>query len=209
MRRLVLLSLLTLPFSTVFAHAAEQSRSTPAFKAIEIKGPINIVVEAGKPHAVTVQGDDKFVSRVVTEVVDGELKIYLRDKGPSSMSGESRILVAMPALGKFIAEGAGEARLTNISGDRLDVSYKGAGKLSAAGKVKWLRLKAQGVGEVDTKALIAEDVDVNFEGLGGVKVYASGKLNAVVRGMGELSYYGKPRTVNKSVAGVGSVKAAD
>lgn len=207
MRRLVLLTALS--FSTVLAHAAEQTRSTPAFTAIEIKGPISIHVEAGKAHTLKVRGDEQFLRRVATEVVNGELKIYMREKMSGSTSGDSRIAITMPQLGKFIAEGAGEARLVNLSGERIDVSYKGAGSLSASGKVKWLRLKAQGVGEVDTKALIAEDVDVNFEGLGNVKVYASGKLNAVVRGMGELSYYGKPRTVNKSVAGVGNVQPGD
>lgn len=207
MRRLLLLTALTL--GTVYAHAAEQVRSTPAFKAIEIKGALSIDVAAGKAHTLKVSGDEQFIKRVVTEVVNGELKIYMREKVSSASNSDPRITITMPELIKFIAEGAGEAKLTNLSGERVDVSYKGAGSLSATGKVKWLRLKAQGVGEVDTKALLAEDVDVNFEGLGSVKVYATGKLNTVVRGMGELSYYGKPRTVNKSVAGVGSVKAGD
>jgi hypothetical protein len=30
-----------------------------------------------------------------------------------------------------------------------------------------------------------------------------------VQGMGNLTYYGKPRTVNKSASGIGSVKAGD
>ena len=39
-------------------------------------------------------------------------------------------------------------------------------------------------------------------------MYSSGELNAVVRGMGQLVYYGKPKVVHKSVAGIGSVSAA-
>ena len=122
--------------------------------------------------------------------------------------GDPRVIITMPTLRKLIAEGAGEKILTKLNGPRVDISYKGAGRLAADGQVDWLRLKAQGVGEVDTKALLAKNVDVNFEGIGSVKVYSSGELNAVVRGMGELTYYGKPKIVHKSVAGIGSVNAA-
>ena len=39
-------------------------------------------------------------------------------------------------------------------------------------------------------------------------VQASEKLTANVEGMGNLTYYGNPRIVNKSVSGIGSVTAA-
>jgi hypothetical protein len=194
---------------SVFACADEQSRTTAPFKSIDLKGPISIVVEAGKAHSLTVSGSQKFIGRVVTEVVDGELRVYLREKGATTMSGDPRVIVTMPELNKFAVEGAGEAKLNNMRGQGLDVSYKGAGSLEINGKVTWLNLKAQGVGKVDTKALIADDVSVNFEGVGSVQVYAKGKLDAAVKGMGELVYYGKPRTLNKTVAGIGSVKAGD
>jgi len=57
--------------------------------------------------------------------------------------------------------------------------------------------------------LIAQDANVSFQGIGSVQVYASGKLEANVSGMGELSYYGRPKTVNKTVSGIGSVQAGD
>lgn len=99
-------------------------------------------------------------------------------------------------------------RLSNIRGERLDVNYRGAGRLVIDGEVRDLRLRAQGVGEVDTKGLVAQDANVSFEGIGSVSIYAKDKLNANVRGMGDLTYYGNPRVVNKSVSGIGSVVAA-
>jgi len=81
--------------------------------------------------------------------------------------------------------------------------------MKIAGKVKQLNLQAQGVGEVDARKLIAQDANVTFQGIGTVDIYASGKLDAQVNGMGELRYYGHPKTVNKSVSGIGSVKAGD
>jgi hypothetical protein len=209
MRHLTLITVLS--FSAAIAHANEQVRTTAPFKSIDLKGPISIEVKAGQAHSLTVRGNEKFVREVVTEVVGGELRVRVREneKGVTTMNGDPRIIVTMPELCKFAADGAGETLLNNIRCDRLDVSYRGAGSLSIAGKAKSVKLNAQGVGKVDTKALIADDVDVNFQGVGSVMVYAKGRLDANVQGMGELTYYGKPRTINKSVAGLGRVSAGD
>lgn len=207
MRRLLTLALFSL---AALAHADEQTRSTAPFKSINIKGPISLTVDAGKAHSLKIRGDKEFIGRVSTEVADGQLNIrYTSDNNNLKIKGDARIIITMPALTKLIANGAGETILTNLSGERLDISYSGAGRLAASGKVTWLRLKAQGVGEIDTQKLIATDADVNFDGIGAVKVYANGVLNAVVNGMGELVYYGKPRAVHKSANGIGAVKAGD
>lgn len=206
--RSVLLPVL-LAATAATAHADEQLRPLQPFTAIDSKGPLSITVEGGKTQSVTVSGNEQFVSRVATEVVNGELKISMKGKGALTVNGDPRIIITMPTLVKFIGEGAGETVLKNIQGERLDVSYQGAGSFTASGKVALLRLKAQGVGEVNTKDMSAERADVNFNGLGSIKVTAHDTLNAVVNGMGSLTYYGKPRTINKTANGIGSVSAGD
>lgn len=213
MRRFLILAALTATTATAVTAPAradeQQVRPLQPFTAIDSRGPLSITVEGGKAQSVTVSGGKEFVSRVQTEVVNGELKIFIKDKGPLTLKGDPRITVTMPTLVKFIGEGAGETILKNIQGERLDVSYQGAGSFTASGKVALLRMRAEGVGEVNTKGLEAERADVNFNGLGSIKVTAKDTLNAVVNGMGSLNYYGKPRTVNKTVNGIGSVNAGD
>jgi Putative auto-transporter adhesin, head GIN domain len=119
------------------------------------------------------------------------------------------VTITLPSLSRVKVEGAGQTIITGVASDRLDLSYMGAGQLTATGKVKYLRLNAKGVGEVDTKGLHAERVDVNFNGVGNVSVYATDTVNAVAKGMGSLAYYGKPKTVNKQVSGIGNVGPGD
>ena len=190
-------------------HAAEQGRNLPAFIAINAKGAFEMTVEVGKTQSVTISGDQRFVAALRTEVVDRELQVILPDKSFKASHGEPRVTITLPSLSRVKVEGAGETLLNHVDSERLDISYQGAGHLSASGKVKYLRLNAKGVGEVDTRKLTAERVDVNFEGVGDVSVYASELLNAIAKGIGELTYYGHPKTVNKSVAGIGSVQAGD
>jgi hypothetical protein len=191
------------------ALAAESTRALPPFIAVNAKGAFAMTVEAGKTQSVVVRGDDKFIADLKTMVVDNELQITMSDKTYDGGKGAPRITITVPTLSRVKVEGAGETVINNVNTDRLDIGYLGAGLLTASGKVKYLRLNAKGVGQVDTKALHAERVDVNFEGVGSVSVYASDLLNAVAKGMGSLDYYGKPKTVNKSVSGIGSVNARD
>ncbi|MGX4642932.1 GIN domain-containing protein [Massilia sp. SYSU DXS3249] len=209
MRRLVLA--LSLAFAATATHAADQVRAAAPFTAINVQGPISVTVDAGAARqSVLVRGSDRFVDNVVSEVVDGELRLRMRDKSFNTISGEDRLVVVkVGQLRAFSVEGAGEIKLNNVRGERLDVNYRGAGRMEVNGKVNTFRMRAEGVGEVDTKALIARDADVRFQGVGDVKVYASDRLDVAVQGMGSLSYFGKPRSVNKSVSGLGSVSAAE
>jgi hypothetical protein len=211
MRRVLPISLTLALLATALAplHAAESVRQVAPFIAINCNGPINVTVEAGQTQSVRVSGDERFVAAVKTEVSDRELTISMTDHGLKTLHGSSQVTITVPALSRLKMEGAGETQLRKINSDRLDVSYQGAGRLQASGKVKYLRLVARGVGEVDTKGLQADRVDVNFEGVGSVSVYARELLNAVARGMGTLEYYGHPRTVNKTAEGIGSVRAGD
>lgn len=207
MQRLILAAVLSV--ASLSAHADEQARSVTPFKGVAVHGPVNLTVEAGKSYSLKVVGDPRFIERVTSEVVGGELRLNMKDSPRTNIDSNDRVIVTMPALQTFKGEGAGLMRLVNMRGEQLDVNYRGAGRLVIDGAVRELRLRAQGVGEVDTKALVAQDADVSFEGIGAVHIYAKDKLNANVRGMGNLTYHGNPRVVNKSVSGIGSVVAAN
>jgi hypothetical protein len=208
MPRIALALALSLAFAGA-AHGAEQARTVPPFTSLSVQGPFNVIVEAGKTQSLALRGSDRFVKEVVSEVVNGELVVHMRDKNYSTLKGDQHIVITVPALRAFSAEGAGEIRLNNIRGERFDVSYRGAGELRIAGEVKAFKITAQGVGEVDTKDLIANDVDISFQGVGDARVYAKNRLDAKVQGMGSLTYFGRPQVVNKSASGMGSVRQGD
>ncbi|ALK95957.1 hypothetical protein AB595_09445 [Massilia sp. WF1] len=204
---LALAAILTIAASA--ARADSEVRTTPAFTSISAQGPFSLTVDAGKAQSLTVRGDARFLKELTSEVVNGELRLHMRNKSYSTKSGDQRIVITVPALRALDVEGAGEIKLNGIRGERLDVNYRGAGSMTINGEVRTFKMQAEGVGEVDAKDFIANDADIRFRGVGDVKVYASNRLDAVVQGMGDLTYYGKPRTVNKSASGIGSVKAGD
>ena len=208
MKRAAIAALLAL--ASLSAQAADQVRNVTPFKTIDARGPVSLVVEVGKAHSVRVEGDQKFIDRVRTEVVGNELRLSYDDKnkGNVNIKDGERVVVTMPELASFRGEGAGLMVLNNIRGEHFDVNYRGAGSLQMNGRVGHLRLNAEGVGEVVAKDLVAQDADVTFRGIGEVSVHAKNRLNASVQGLGNLTYYGKPQSVSRSVSGIGNVTAA-
>lgn len=206
MKRAVIAALLSI--ASLSTQAAEQVRSVTPFKTIDARGPVSLVVEVGKTHGLRIEGDQKFIDRVVTEIVGGELRLSYKEKNNVNIKEGERVIVTMPELASFRGEGAGLIILNNVRGERFDVNYRGAGSLQMNGKVGHLRLNAEGVGEVEAKDLVAQDADITFRGIGEVSVHAKNRLNATVQGLGNLTYYGKPVSVSKSVSGIGNVTAA-
>ena len=207
MRRLALLALCLLP---LFAYADEQVRSTAAFDSINVRGPFDLEIEAGKAPSLKISGDPHLFDRITTEVADGRLNVVFKSENKHiQLKDLPHIRVTLPMLRQLTEEGAGETVLVNIDSKRLDINYKGAGRLAASGRVQDLHLEARGVGEVDVKNLHAQDANVDFEGVGSVTVYASRRLDLLTSGVGDLTYYGKPQTTNKMASGLGSIAAGD
>ena len=76
---------------------------------------------------------------------------------------------------------------------RFGLNYEGVGMLVMS-KVNSFKVRAQGVGHVDTKDLIAEVLMPNVEGIGSVKVYGE-KLKANVQGIGSLTYCSNQKNI--------------
>lgn len=207
MFRLTLLAALLLPS---LALAEDQVHKFDTFYGINVKGPMNVYVEVGKPQSVIISGEPDFIRRINADVNGGVLRIVYDDtKHTSNMKDSNKITVTVPALTSYRILGAGESRVTNISGERIDISFEGAGAMYASGKVKLLRMKSQGVGQVTLKDLKAERADLDVSGMGDFTVYASDTLNLVANGMGSIKYFGHPKHFNKSANGLGSISAGD
>jgi len=189
------------------AHAADQARSVAPFTAVSNTGPVNLRIEVGKAPSVVVSGSDDYLADLKTEVVGGELRIKLRDGThfDNRHWGDMHVTITLPQLTAFTMSGAGETTLAHVSGDSLDVRFGGAGSLKADGTIRNLTLNVGGVGSIDTRELHADNANVNVGGVGSVKVWASQRLDASVGGVGSLTYYGDPKTVNTNGGGLGSI----
>ncbi len=180
-----------------------EKRSLPPFSSLEISCHGSIQVRFQELKNLELTGDDNIIPLITTEVQGDTL--YIRSSKEYEPKDKLEILVSTPDLKKFAFAGAGEAKLSNIKNERVEIAMRGAGNLSASGETKEADITLSGAGSVDAKDLHAVDAKVNSTGVGSVDIYATGKLDAKASGIGEINYYGSPKSVNKQAGGIGEI----
>jgi hypothetical protein len=187
--------------------AAASTRDVPSFTSVELRGIGTVEVRRGSPQKVTVSGDDNVVPLVTTEV-EGSTLVVDEKNGNFTTRQPLVVAVVAPELDSSILTGAGELRVTGVSGPGFDASLSGTGKLDVDGSVDTLNATVSGAGSAQLEHLVAGDASVSVSGVGSVHVNATHSLDASVPGAGSVLYDGHPAQVTTNVTGVGSVAAA-
>jgi putative autotransporter adhesin-like protein len=178
-------------------------RSLPPFASLEVMCHGSILVHTQRQEGLEIKGDDNIIPLITTEVNNGTL--YIRSSKEYNPRDKLEIIVSAPDLKRFVFSGAGEANLSNVKNDRIEIALIGAGSLIASGETKEADITLSGAGSVDTKNLHAINAKVNSTGLGNIEIYVTGQLDAKTSGVGEINYYGNPKSVNRQAMGLGGI----
>jgi hypothetical protein len=180
-----------------------EQRDLKSFKAIDTSGAYEIAVTCQKPDSVQVEADDNILPLIKTEVRDGVL--YVSAERGYNMSKPVKLLITLSDLGNIATHGAGQISVSDVKNDKIEFKSTGAASITASGQTKTVNIESTGAGEIDTSNLRAQMATVRVTGAASVDVFASEQLDANVSGAGSVTYAGNPKTVNKSVSGIGSV----
>ena len=183
--------------------AKTEKREVISFHSLDVNYVGSIEVRSQEQENVQISGDDNIISFITTEVKNGTL--YIRGTKGYNPRQKLLIIVSTPNVKRFVFDGVGEANLSNIKNDRLEIVVSGVGSLSASGETKELDITLSGVGNVDAKNLRAVNAKVNSKAVGSVDLYVTGQLDVDASGVGEVNYYGNPKIVNKQAEGIGKI----
>ena len=145
---------------------------------------------------------------------DRTLDIYINSSSLASMqkSGAGRLTTD----GVFTIEnlsmnlsGAFTADMDVIIADTFQIQQLGAGSMEARGRATNLDLLISGASSTNLSGLIAQNAEVTISGAASATVYVEESLDASVSGVGSITYFGNPSTVQASTAGVGSITRGD
>ncbi len=183
--------------------AKTETRTLSSFNALDVEYAGAIEVRSQGQESLTVSGDDNIIQFITTEVKNGTL--YIRGTKGYSPQQKLQIIVSTPDVKRFVFDGVGEANLSNIKNDRLEIVVTGVGSFSASGETKEVDIILSGIGSVDAKNLHAVNAKVNSNAVGSVDLYVTGQLDINSSGIGEINYYGNPKIVNKQAEGIGKI----
>ena len=184
-----------------------ETRDVGSFDSIAVRGAARIIVRVGTTQSVTIEGPEKSVRSLTTDV-DGDT-LYIRSSRKDWVfgSGESRLVVnvALPSLDELRLEGSNDARLSGFNGGKSRIEIEGAANVEARGRLDKLTVHMQGAGRANLRELVASEAKVIVDGVGTVHVNTTDSLDATMNGVGAILYSGTPREVNTSMNGVGTI----
>lgn len=183
------------------ASADAQSKSSMSldlrdFDAIEISGAYGLDVIVGEDFSIELSGPAEEMTRVEATLKNGALVLGSKKKSQGDRRGV-RAVVTLPALNRLSVSGVTDADVSGVRASVFKLELSGVGDVNVAGACEKLVARVSGVGEIDAQSLQCKDVDVKVAGIGEARVYASEGVSAEVSGMGSITVYGAPKTVNK------------
>lgn len=206
--------------------ANAQSRSgLKNFHAVQVSNGIDLYLTQSSEEAVAVSaGTDEYRDKIITEVVDGVLKIYYEKKdswnsGSNTDNKKLKAYVSVKNLDKLGASGGSDVSLESvirsnklsiaISGgsdlkgeiicDDLSLSASGGSDATLKGKATQARISASGGSDVDGYDLITDVCKVVSSGGSDVNITANKQMDATASGGSDIHYRGNATaTTSKS-----------
>ena len=218
--------LLALAGCSALADAGPQTtaqRTIAAVTAVELQTSGDLTVTVGDTPGLTIKAGANQLDYLTSEV-DGDT--LLLDSKADMPSGDSiSYELVVPSLTSLDVSGSGSATgdgilrgdatvtlsgsgdvtLTGLQVPSATVTLSGSGKVTLDGSADSQQVDLSGSGDYNGKELTAGDTGIEVTGSGNANVTVSGRLEVSISGSGDVTYFGSPTQVEKSVSGSGSV----
>ena len=181
-----------------------QSRDVSGFKAIKVRGALNVEITAQKDFSVAVEADDNLLEHIRTEIDNGTLEIW--SEGKISPKTSINVKVSMPELNAVDIAGASNAVVSNVKSDSIKIEVHGASKVKIDGEATNLKSEASGASKIDAESLRVENAEVEANGASKTIVQAINEVKADASGASTIYYTGDPKNVTQHSSGASSVK---
>jgi hypothetical protein len=213
------------------ANAEKRSLNAP-FTAIWVSDGVDLFLTQGTMESIAVSAsEERYKQRLVTEVVNGTLKIYYDSKDMLWNSNSKRKLkayVSFVTLNKLSADAganvfgktkftvnrlemkcsSGAAVFAEVDAAEIDARQNSGAEIILKGNVKNLEIDVNSGAMFKGYDLVAEVCSAKASSGGGVRVFVVKELNASANSGGGIHYKGEAVIKDLNVNSGGSVKRA-
>jgi hypothetical protein len=186
-----------------------EARQAAGFREINISGVLAVDIRYGEEYSVTVRANDNIISRITTETSLERISIRLDTDNHSLENIIAEVVIITPELVKITNEGISTIDLSGFEQlSTLTIQSQGIGNITATGSVVDLSLTLTGIGSYSGFDFIADQCEIDLEGIGSAEVTAKESLTGSLKGIGNLSYKGDA-DVQINDSGIGTVVNAN
>jgi hypothetical protein len=199
-----------------------ETRNTSTFDEIEFGVPGTLYYTPSPVVKVELQAQKNILEVIETFVVNGELRIKVKNNtnikpkeniilnvsGPDvkslTLSGSGSLKV-IPDFNPYDLRvrisGSGSAMINKLTTGNVETQVSGSGDVQIlSGTANSQTVSVSGSGKVDYAGLVTKNVTTHTSGSGTIKVHALEVLDAHISGSGVVMYKGNPQ-VKSSVSG--------
>ncbi len=223
-------SLLPAQDVTVINDKNAEPRKVSGFHAIRVSNAFDVIIKQGNEEAVVVSAsEEKYRSRIKTEVVDGVLRITYDNDGVWKWNSENKKLrayISVKNIDKLDISGATDVKIDGVlKGTNLKVDLSGASSLKGAvvyesisvdqsgasdsklsGSVKNLDVDVSGASDFNCFELIAENCRAEASGASDIFVTVNRDLKVDASGASDVQYKGTASVSDMKTSGASSLK---
>lgn len=195
------------------------------FNAIKVSAGIDLYLKMGETEEVKVVADGDIIDKVITEVKDGTLKIYMKQNNGWNwgQTKSRKVYVSVKELVKLDASSGSDVNSENmLTGETLDVKASSGSDVNLevhyknfsvdtssgsdariSGKTKNLEAEASSGSDIQAQDLESVNCKVSVSSGSDATVNVSEELYAKASSGGDIRYYGNPevKDINESSGG--------
>lgn len=207
-----------------------KEKSLTEFDELEVSGDFKVTLYPSDEYKVIVEAEENLQPYILVEEEGDRLKIRMKNHINIRSTRGIKVKVFTKTLKRVEMAGSGAVQSGGLlenengmqvtiagSGDanlevktpEMKASIGGSGKVVLRGKTRNLKVSIAGSGDYQGDQFMSEDAEINIAGSGNARVYASMILNISIAGSGDVYYYGAPKSIKKSIAGSGNIKAME
>jgi len=185
-------------------NLTNQERHAEQFTGVNVSGSAKVIITQNANPGVRVEADDNIISEVTTTFTNGALNIGM--KGNSYSKITVNVYVTMPEVKELTCSGSAQFITSSpINTDELLCKVSGTGDFRISGTAENQVIEVSGTGNFRNKDLNSKNCSVTISGTGNADVTVTDNLTARIAGVGNINYYGNPKSVSKEVLGVGNI----
>jgi hypothetical protein len=202
---------------------SEDREISSNFDAIKVQQGITLYLTQGNETTVNVEADENILELLVTEVKNGELKVYFeknvyRAKERNVYLTTSDISKIRTSSGAYVKSentiqttsldldsSSGSSIKIAVNAKDVSSDCSSGANIDVVGKVETFSAEASSGSAIDAEKLKAIDVFAKASSGANIDVSVSGKLTAKASSGGDIDYEGSPTKVHKDTSSGGSV----
>lgn len=207
---------------------AKPRKITGSFTGVSVSGSIDLYLSQSNEEVVVVSAaEPELRDRIVTEIKNGVLEIYFKDKGLKwGRDRKLKAYVSFKTLNKLGASGSSDIYANGIiKSNSLQLSLSGASDFKGAvdvqelsinqsgssdsqisGRADKVNILVSGASDVKGYDLITDYCEANASGASDIQLTVNKEINAIASGSSDISYKGSATASNIKSSGASSVK---